>query len=100
MDTAGQGHVTFSEFLAAAMTSAEKFSEERLRLAFNAISKDGEGIKEENLRCTFGASREQDPQNFDEFCRNMISEYDNDDDGTLTFDEFSKIILYFDRLST
>ena len=70
------------------MTSAEKFSEERLTLAFNAISNGTEKITEGNLRCTFGASREKDPQNFDEFCQNMINEYDNDCDGALNFEEF------------
>ena len=76
IDTAGQGEITYSEFIAAAMPSSEKFSEERLTLAFNAISGGEDVIKEENLRCTFGASRESDPENFDEFCRNMIDRYD------------------------
>ena len=49
------------------------------------------------MRTTFGASRESDPQNFDEFCRNMISKYDNDLDGSLTFEEFSKIIVDFNK---
>ena len=70
------------------MSSTEKFSEERLMLAFNAISKGGGVIKEENLRCTFGASRESDPENFDEFCRKMISNYDNDMSDNLNFEEF------------
>ena len=66
-------------------------------IAFNAISKGTGKITEENLKCTFGASRESDPENFDHFCRNMISNYDTDLDDTLTLEEFKKIIHDFEK---
>ena len=79
------------------MTEAEKFSEERLTLAFNSISCGKKVITEEDLKITFGASRNTDPQNFDDFCRNMIDKYDNTMDGSLTFEEFSNIIGDFNK---
>ena len=67
------------------MTSTEKFSEEKLTLAFNAISCGTEMITEQNLKNKFSASREKDPENFDEFCQDMINKYDTDRNGSLNF---------------
>ena len=87
VDIDKNGYIEYSEFLAAAVNKEKAFSLTNLRLAFGYFDADKSGkISVDELKLALGMNYS------DDVYKNMIKEFDSNQDGEISFDEFTKMM--------
>jgi len=87
LDTNSDEHISYSDFLAAMLTSKISQSESHIKAAFNRLDKDGSGeITADNLREVLGDSHNG------ETVEKLMKEADVSHTGTISYDEFMMYI--------
>ena len=92
LDQNNDGKVSYAEFLAGATDKAQLLNEERLKMAFNVLDMDGNGMvssQELRWRFTSGSNENIAQLNVNEdFWEKMVQDLDSDGDGNITYEEF------------
>ena len=85
IDTDNNGHISYSEFIAASLDKNFILSQQKLKEAFNYFDKDGNGfIDSDELKEIFQVGNNEDAQIWQE----MIKEVDTNGDSQISFQEF------------
>eukprot|EP00830_Metopus_es_P017914 TRINITY_DN6067_c0_g2_i2.p1 TRINITY_DN6067_c0_g2~~TRINITY_DN6067_c0_g2_i2.p1 ORF type:complete len:423 (+),score=78.40 TRINITY_DN6067_c0_g2_i2:63-1271(+) len=92
VDIDHNGFIDYSEFLVASTNKTKVLSKENLKRAFQLFDKDGSGsISGEEIKHILGFGKK-----FSETVWNkVIAEVDQNSDGTISFDEFEKMMNKF-----
>lgn len=90
----GTGAIDYSEFVVASMFEKNLLDDTRLKAAFKAFDKDGDGyIDAKNIKkvlSSFGTIKED----IDDYVNNkIIAEFDTDGDGKISFDDFKDMMF-------
>jgi hypothetical protein len=91
-DVNSNGHIMYTEFVAATLEAHGHIEEERVAEAFDRLDSDDTGfISKDNLREILG--KDANATEIDQ----LISEFDSDNDGQLSYKEF--LVMFRQRTS-
>lgn len=94
IDSDNSGHIEYSEFVIAAMNEKELLSNEKLRHAFNMFDVDGSGyVTRDELVEVLSYFQAVDKDVDSDIINRIIHQVDEDEDGTVDFDEFSAMMF-------
>lgn len=90
VDVNHSGSIDYTEFIAATMDKHKAISKDTLKLAFNIFDKDGNGtITLDEIQDVIGVQEGIGDDDWKE----IVKEIDENGDGEISFEEFSKMML-------
>ena len=90
VDTNNDGHIEYTEFLAASIDKESLLSEEKLLAAFKNFDKDGSGsISALEIKDVLGVGRNIPEHIWEE----IIGEVDNDGNKSIDYEEFKQMMM-------
>jgi len=97
VDTDGSGTIDYSEFVMAAMNQSQLLTQEKLEAAFKMFDKDGSGtISIDEIKETLGKGAGIPESAY----REVLKEVDENGDGEISFEEFTKMMKKLTVVST
>lgn len=89
VDIDDSGYIDYSEFVVASMNEKALLTHEKLEAAFKMFDKDGSGlISTDEIKQVLSFGKNLD----DEIVNQMIKQVDENGDGEISFEEFSKMM--------
>ena len=93
IDTDFNGFIEYEEFVRAAVNSSIFMSQNLLKFAFNYFDRDSSGdITFEEIKKRFSQSSSYNSTKMDEELKNMFNKIDINNDGSISFFEFCKMM--------
>ena len=94
VDVDHSGYIDYSEFIVAVMNKRKLLSEENLKKAFDVFDKDGSGsISTNEVKGILGVGK----QVSENIWKDLIKEVDQNNDGSVSFDEFKNMMNKFTK---
>jgi calcium-dependent protein kinase len=92
VDNNHSGTIEYTEFVMATVNKQNMLSKEKLDRIFHVIDKDGNGYLDiEEIKCVLNPNNQREINN--KVWLDLIKEFDQDGDGTISYDEFVDMML-------
>lgn len=92
LDSDGNGSISYTEFIMATMNKKKMLTEEKMKQAFDAFDKDGNGV------ITLGEVKEVfGGEGGEELWQEVIGGVDSDGNGEIDFEEFEQMMRNFGK---